>query len=207
MLKTVTRLFDDYADATAAVSDLEALGVAHGDISIVGSNADKAHGAHGIDGHDVHDGVSKGAVTGTLVGGAGGLLAGLGMLAIPGIGPIVAAGWLITTAVGAGVGAAAAGAAGGLIAALKDAGESDEDAHVYSEGVRRGGTLVSAKVPEELVREAEATLERHRSVTAATRGEAYRASGWSAFDDKADAYSPEEIRRERGLHTGVNGQL
>jgi hypothetical protein len=65
------------------------------------------------------------------VGGAVGLLAGLGLLAIPGIGPVVAAGWLVSTAAGA----AAGGATGGLIGALTQAGVSEEDAHVYAEGV------------------------------------------------------------------------
>ena len=203
MSKTITRLFDNYSDATTAVSDLESIGVSHGDISIVGSNADKAHGEHDK-AEDVHDGVSKGAVAGTVLGGAGGLLAGLGMLAIPGLGPVVAAGWLISTAVGAGVGAAAVGAAGGLVGSLRDAGVSEEDAHVYSEGVRRGGTLVSAKVPDDLVREAEGVLEHNKSVTAATRGQAYRDTGWTGFDDKAPAYTPDEVTGERSRYTSSN---
>jgi hypothetical protein len=68
------------------------------------------------------------------------LLAGLGLLAIPGLGPVVAAGWLASTALGA----VAGGAAGGLIGALTAAGVSQEDAHVSAEGIRRGGTLVTA---------------------------------------------------------------
>ena len=78
----------------------------------------------------------------------GGLLAGLGLLAIPGLGPIVAAGWLAATAVGAGIGAAGGAATGSLVGALKNSGHTEEDANVYSEGVRRGGTLVSAKVQD-----------------------------------------------------------
>ena len=72
MSKTITRLYDDYADATAAVSALEALGIPHGDISIVANNA---HGRHGTDAHDGvnEDGdVSRGTSTGALLGGAGG---------------------------------------------------------------------------------------------------------------------------------------
>ena len=70
------------------------------------------------------------------------LLAGLGLLAIPGVGPVVAAGWLVATAAGA----AAGGLTGGIVGALTQAGVSDEDAQVYAEGVRRGGTLVTARV-------------------------------------------------------------
>ena len=72
------------------------------------------------------------------------MLAGLGLLAIPGLGPVVAAGWLASTALGAAVG----GAAGGLIGALTAAGVSKEDADIYAEGIRRGGTLVTARVPD-----------------------------------------------------------
>ena len=55
---------------------------------------------------------------------------------------MVAAGWLVATAAGA----AAGGLTGGIIGALTQAGVSDEDAQVYAEGVRRGGTLVTARV-------------------------------------------------------------
>ncbi|RZM17722.1 MAG: hypothetical protein EOP67_62010, partial [Sphingomonas sp.] len=93
MTKTVTRLFDDYADATAAMHDLERLGVPHDAISIVANNADGAHGDGSTTLGDVddHGDVSRGVSTGAAVGGVGGLLAGLGLLAIPGLGPIVAA--------------------------------------------------------------------------------------------------------------------
>ena len=78
------------------------------------------------------------------VSGTAGLLAGLGLLAIPGLGPVVAAGWLAATAVGAAAGAAT----GGVVGALTEAGVSREDADSYAEGVRRGGTLVSARVAD-----------------------------------------------------------
>ena len=81
----------------------------------------------------------KGAGIGAAVGGVGGLLTGLGLMAIPGVGPVVAAGWLAATAAGAVTGAAVGGAAGGIIGGLTDAGVSEDDAHVYAEGVRRGG--------------------------------------------------------------------
>ena len=130
----------------------------------------------------------------------GGLLAGLGLLAIPGLGPIVAAGWLAATAVGAGIGAAGGAATGSLVGALKHAGHTDEDANVYSEGVRRGGTLVSAKVPDGDVAQAEAVLDRNRSVDAVTRGAAYRQSGWTQFDADAPAYTADEVDRERATY-------
>ena len=204
MTKTVTRLFDDYADATAAVQQLEALGISHDDISLVANNA---HGRHGGEtGADVNDDgdVSRGTTTGALLGGAGGLLAGLGLLAIPGLGPIVAAGWLAATAAGAGIGAAGGAATGGLVGALKESGHTDEDAHVYSEGVRRGGTLVSARVPDDRVTEAQAALDGNRAVDTTTRGTAYRDAGWSGFDHEAPAYSSDQIDRERASYAATD---
>ncbi|HEY2047905.1 MAG TPA: hypothetical protein VGH03_01075 [Caulobacteraceae bacterium] len=207
MSRTITRLFDNFADAERAVAELERMGVPHRDISLIAGNADKSHDHRGPydDGrtpgdHAARD-AGKGAATGGAIGGVGGLLAGLGLLAIPGLGPVVAAGWLASTLVGAGVGAAAGGAAGGLIGALKHAGESDENAQVYAEGVRRGGTLVSAKVDDSQAAKVESALIGFHAVDAATRGAAYRQSGWSRFDDTAPVYTVEQIEVERSRYT------
>src|SRR5205085_5078419 len=129
----------------------------HSDISIVANNADswysdKAPGKRidrdgdGVD--DRAEGAGTGAGIGAGIGGAAGLLAGLGLLAIPGVGPVVAAGWLVATAAGAATGAVVGGAAGGLVGSLTGAGVPENDAHFYAEGVRRGGTLVTARVDD-----------------------------------------------------------
>ena len=200
MTKTITRLFDDHADATAAVTQLEAAGFAHDDISVLANNVDGRHGDHAHDGVNDHGDVTRGVSTGAALGGAGGLLAGLGLLAIPGLGPIVAAGWLAATAAGAGIGAIGGAATGGIVGALKNAGHSDEEANVYSEGVRRGGTLVSVRVPAEQEARAQSILDGHRSVDAATRGAAYRQNGWTGFDAEAADYGTADVERERGLY-------
>jgi len=211
MSKTVTRLFDSHTQAIHAVDDLEAAGVDHDRISIVSNNADNWHAGHAHDGgkrgplgdangdgeNDVADGAGKGATTGGLIGGAGGLLAGLGMLAIPGLGPVVAAGWLVSTAVGAAIGAAAGGATGGLLGALKEAGHTDEEANVYSEGVRRGGTLVSVKAEDEHAAEIERILDGQSGIGAEIRGQQYRESGWTQFDEAATPYTLDEIAAAR----------
>src|SRR6195952_1640130 len=170
MTVTISRLYDNYADAQAAVRGLESAGVPHSDISIVANNSDNWYGTDktvdrdrdGVD--DRAEGAGKGAGIGAGLGGAAGSLAGLGLLAIPGLGPVVAAGWLASAAVGALGGAAIGGAAGGLVGALTHAGIPEEDAHVYAEGVRRGGTLVTAKVEEDLVPTARRILSDDRSV-------------------------------------------
>jgi hypothetical protein len=118
-------------------------------------------------------------------------------MAIPGVGPVVAAGWLAATAAGAVAGAVAGGAAGGLIGAMTSSGVSENDAHVYAEGVRRGGTLVTAKVDDTLAPEAEAILKRSNWVDPAARRVAYNEQGWTRFDDSLDPYSPEQVEQER----------
>jgi hypothetical protein len=196
MTKTLTGLFDQYDDARRAVQDLEASGVPHRDISIVANNARGAHKADAVASEAGED-AGKGAGIGAAVGGVGGLLAGLGLLAIPGLGPVVAAGWLAATAVGAVGGAAIGGAAGGLIGALTHAGVPEEDAHVYAEGVRRGGSLVTAKVEEDLVPTARRILNDDRSVDLTSRRAAYRNEGWNGFDAAAPEYSADEIEAEQ----------
>ena len=216
MTVTISRLYDDYATASRVVSELESAGVPHSDISIVASNADNWYSTNvtgrttpttglaaatrvdrdrdGVD--DRAEGAGTGAGIGAAVGGGAGLLAGLGLMAIPGVGPVVAAGWLVATAVGA----LAGGATGGVIGALTQAGVSDDDAQVYAEGVRRGGTLVSARVPDADRSRLETILNRS-AVNIASRRDVYRQSGWSRFDDKAPPYTSDQIRRERELYT------
>jgi hypothetical protein len=193
-MRTVTGLFDDYADARSAVNELESAGVPSDDISIVSNNG------RDQDTSGTAEGAGTGAGIGAAVGGAGGLLAGLGLLAIPGVGPVVAAGWLAATAAGAAAGAVAGGVTGGLIGALTSSGVSEEDAHLYAEGVRRGGTLVTARVDESRVAEAEAILQRSNWVDPAERRRAYMEEGWTRFDDSLDPYSPEQIEQERNRY-------
>lgn len=201
MTKTITRTFDDYSDAQAAVADLERVGVPHSDISIIASNRNRAHGDHDhVDRSEAMEEAGKGASGGAAVGAAGGLLAGLGVLAIPGLGPVVAAGWLAATLAGAGVGAIVGGAAGGIVGALKNEGVDEDDAHVYAESVRRGGTLVSAKVDDRLASDAEAALDSNRAVRAADRRAVYQQDGWSRFDEAAPDYSEDDIARERARY-------
>jgi hypothetical protein len=116
------------------------------------------------------------------------------------VGPVVAAGWLIATAVGAAAGAVAGGAVGGMIGALTKSGVSEDDANVYAEGVRRGGTLVTARVDDQRVSQTRDILQHSRSVDLAARRNAYRQSGWSRFDEAAPAYTDEQVRRERQLY-------
>jgi len=204
MGKIVTRLYDSFERAEQAVLELERAGIAQGDISLVSHQsgvtgapaavreprdmtASEASGA----------GVAAGATLGGLLGAGGGVLAGLGLIAIPGLGPVVAAGWLAAAALGAAAGGVVGGSAGGIVGALTNAGVSEEEADVYAEGVRRGGTLVSVNVSEEQAASVEAALDRFEHVELGRRREAYRSTGWTHFDEQAPVYSDDEAAAER----------
>jgi hypothetical protein len=199
MTVTISRLYDTYPAAQQAVRGLEAAGVPHSDISIVANNSDNWYrGKKDRDGDGVDDraeAAGTGAGVGAGLGGAAGLLAGLGLLAIPGLGPVVAAGWLAATAVGAAAGAVT----GGLVGALTEAGVSKEDAPLYAEGVRRGGTLVSAKVPEADRGRLDAILSQS-SVNLRDRSAAWRKSGWTGYDPASKPYDADQVRKERALY-------
>jgi hypothetical protein len=199
-MKTVTGLFDTYGDAEAAVSKLQAASIPSNDISIVSNNGD---GSYKTDDSNAAEGAGTGAGIGAGIGGAGGLLAGLGLLAIPGVGPVVAAGWLAATAAGAAAGAVVGGATGGIIGALTDSGVPERDAHFYAEGVRRGGTLVTARVDEARQSRAEAILKGSNWVDPVSRRRTYEEGGWRNFDPALDPYTADQIAEERGRYPRV----
>ncbi|MDR6950719.1 hypothetical protein J2X65_000062 [Ancylobacter sp. 3268] len=202
-MATVSGLFDNYDDALTAVNKLQALGIDRASISIVANNSGDWYGQRVVERDDesnAGEGAASGAGIGAVLGGAGGLLAGLGVMAIPGVGPVVAAGWLAATGLGAVAGAAAGGAVGGLVGAMTSEGVPERDAHLYAEGVRRGGTVVSAKVDDDQVAEAQAILDDEAAVDLTARERVYRDEGWSRFDPDAPAYTTDEVIRERERH-------
>ena len=201
-MRTVAHLYDTYDTAVRVVNELEVAGFSHDDVSIVanqGTTDTYAAANTGTTGvtepvdSATATGAGTGASIGTILGGGAGLLAGIGALAIPGVGPVVAAGWLIATLTGAGAGAAA----GGLLGSLTGAGVSDDHAHVYAEGVRRGSTLVTVRADDSRAAEAESIMNRHTPVDIAQRGADYRAGKWERFDETAGTMTPDELAAER----------
>jgi len=203
MTKTITRVYSDYAAADRAMNGVKAAGLADMNVSIVASNADGWHkpGSSSVDPKhdkdrdgkdDRNEGAAAGGSLGAVAGGAAGAAAGLGALAIPGVGPVVAAGWLVALATGA----VAGGAAGGIVGALVQSGTSKENAELYAEALRRGGAIVTAKVPEEEVARYTAIMD-NAAIDVTQRAAVYRSSGWQGYDPTAPAYTSEEIRRER----------
>jgi hypothetical protein len=198
MTRTVSALYDTYDAARLAVDELEAAGIPHSDISIVANNSENWH--HDDARTNAAGGAGAGAGVGAAVGGVGGLLTGLGIMAIPGVGPVVAAGWLVATAVGAVAGAAVGGATGSLVGSLTKEGVPEDDANLYAEGVRRGGTLVTARVDDPMETRARSILQSRKYVDLNARGKIYRDEGWSTFDAAAPAYTAEEVARERARY-------
>jgi uncharacterized protein (TIGR02271 family) len=154
MKKAVVGLFPTRTEAEGVVQDLVREGIPRDDISLV-SRDEMERGETG----GTQEGMG-GIGTGAALGGLGGLLVGLAALAIPGIGPIVAAGPIATALGGAAIGAAA----GGLIGALTDMGVPEEEARSYEEGVRRGGTLVTAHAEDAMADRARTIMERHHAM-------------------------------------------
>jgi hypothetical protein len=198
--RTITSLYDNYEDAAQTVRELEAANVPPVNISMMASNADNRYAPTDPANTESASGAGTGATIGTVIGGGAGLLAGLGMLAIPGVGPVVAAGWLASTLVGAVAGAGVGAASGGIIGAMMEGGVSKEHAHVYAEGIRRGGTVVTARVGETGAAIVDGIMRRHHPVNADARGMVYRRSGWKEFDEKAAVIGAEELERERALY-------
>jgi len=103
-----------------------------------------------------------------------GFFAGLVLLAIPGVGPIIAGGAIATVLTGIGIGAAS----GGLIGAFANMGISHDEAHLYEEAVRRGKVFVAAQVSEEMEPEAIRVMSEHGGRDIQDEAETWRATGW-----------------------------
>lgn len=115
------------------------------------------------------EGATTGAVAGGIAGGTLGLLAGLGALAIPGIGPLLAAGPLVAALAGVGAG----GAVGGLIGALTGLGIPEFEAKRYEGMIRSGGILLSIHCDNsDWIDRAKALLERTGGQNVSSKSEA-----------------------------------
>jgi hypothetical protein len=142
--RIVSAVFDSREEAERAISELRSAGVNESALSIIGR-----HGEEHGDGDD--DGANKsGGLKGALAGaGIGGLL-GVAALAIPGVGPLAAAGAIAASAVpeAAAIGAAVGATAGGLSGLLTKHGVSDDDASYYEEHINQGGIFVSVNTED-----------------------------------------------------------
>jgi hypothetical protein len=161
-MRTVSALFDTYDQVLAALDGFADAGIPSSDITVISRGRD----------------AGTKAMEGAGVGAALGLLAGLAAFALPGFGPVMGVGWLVPVLVGA---VAAGGVAGGIIGSLTGAGIDEDDAHVYAEGVRRGGTLVIVRVDDNEAGTAKAVLVQSGAIDTNVRRSEYAAGGWDGF--------------------------
>lgn len=132
-------------------------------VSLIARDVDAVEGTEDINqGNEAKEGAAAGATTGTVLGGIGGFLVGVGLLAVPGVGPILAAGAeinaLAATLAGAGIGAAS----GGIIGALVGMGIPEDRAKEYSDRVKAGDYLLMISGTEQDLRRVESILHnRH----------------------------------------------
>jgi hypothetical protein len=133
--KNVVGVFDTEQEAIAAIDELLKRGYSKNEISVIGKHVDHVTGETGA---AVEESAATGAIAGGALGGVTGLLAGAGALAIPGIGPLIAAGPIAASIVGAVTGAGL----GGLTGALVGMGIPDEEAEFYENSIKEGKILV-----------------------------------------------------------------
>lgn len=137
-----TAVFGIYATpgtAEAAVDHLLAKGFSNSAISVLLPDDASTRAFAHEKSTKAPEGATTGVTAGGVVGGTLGLLAGIGALAIPGVGPLIAAGPIMATLAGVGVG----GAVGGLVGALVGMGIPEYEAKRYEGAVKGGGTLLS----------------------------------------------------------------
>jgi len=142
MSKSIVGIATTYEQADRLVSRLQNQeGIAASEISVLAPDTAGTHDFGHVKSTKAPEGTTTGVVTGGLVGGALGLLTGIGALAIPGVGPFIAAGPLMAALSGGAIGATA----GGLIGALVGLGIPEYEAKTYAEKLQQGNYLISAR--------------------------------------------------------------
>jgi hypothetical protein len=155
---SVFGLFDNRIQLEAAIDGLRTEGFRESDMSAllpdVQSTSELAHEKH----TKAPEGAAAGAATGGVLGGTLGLLVGIGALAIPGLGPFIAAGPIMATLAGAGVG----GAVGTLTGALIGLGIPEYEAKRYESFLNKGGALLAVHADDnDWAKRAKTALERY----------------------------------------------
>ena len=171
--RTVAGLFLDRASAEQAIDELKVAGFTGDQIGVALRDRTAQGELIAEMGTQAAEGAATGAVGGGLLGGLTGFLIGIGALALPGIGPVVAGGVLAsafgvaggTTLAGVGIGAAA----GGLVGALVSVGIPEPEARHFETGLRAGAVLVTVDAGARVL-EAMAILDRHGADTGPTTG-------------------------------------
>ena len=188
-------IFASRAAAETAVDRLSAAGFSHDDVSVLMSDQASSNEFAAEKNTKAPEGTATGVTVGGITGGTLGLLAGLGALAIPGVGPLIAAGPIMGALAGLGVG----GTVGGLIGALIGLGIPEYEAKRYEGRVKEGGILVSAHC------DSSDEVSRAKDLLRDSGGEDVSSSGertLSTHMDRTDAALDRNASRESYDHPG-----
>lgn len=162
MNKKIVGVFHTEHEASRAIEDLKAHGFLTEDISVIARNKRDMEAINDETGTKAPEGMASGAATGGILGGVTGLLAGIGALAIPGIGPIIAAGPIAATLTGVAVGAGTGGLVGGLIGL----GIPEDEAASYDNYVDEGRILVMVDADISREKDVYTVFRNHNSANA-----------------------------------------
>ena len=140
----ISAVFDSHSEAEAAARDLRQAGVPDSALSVIARRQEESGDYGDANTHEAKE-KGEGALKGALGGAGVGALLGIAALAIPGVGPLVAAGAIAGSAIpgAAAIGAGAGAIAGGLSGMLTEHGVSDDDAKYYEERIHSGGIFLS----------------------------------------------------------------
>ena len=188
-------IFPSRSDAEMAVSELTAAGFSNQDVSVLMADKGGTREFATEKNTKAPEGTTTGAGVGGTVGGTIGLLAGIGAIAIPGVGPLIAAGPIMATLAGVGIG----GAVGGVVGALVGMGIPEYEAKRYEGRVKDGGILVSVHCDSsEEVSRAKDILKRLGGEDVASSGEKSVSKHTAGRDevDTVNAYRAGEPRYE-----------
>lgn len=155
-MSTVIGVFDDQNQAEKAVNEIRNAGITDDKISIV-AKEDQVQGAGDRGNNDDNDNMmnqnlTNGTTTGGTLGGLAGILGGVGAMAIPGVGPILAAGPIAAGLTGV--------VTGGLAGGLVDLGIPEERGQYYEEEVKKGGILATVEADQDKVNDVASYLRR-----------------------------------------------
>ena len=176
-----------------AVDTLIAAGIPSSDISVLLPDSRSTHDLAHEKATKAPEGAASGGTAGGVIGGTLGVLAGIGALAIPGIGPLVAAGPIVAGLAGLGVG----GAVGGLVGALVGMGIPEYEAKRYEGRVQKGGSLLSVHC------EASGEVSRAKDLLKGTGAEDVASTGESHSPTPGTRARPQETTPGRSGHTSA----
>lgn len=186
-------IFPSRSAAETAVDKLTAAGFSNQDVSVLMSDKSGSQDFAAEKNTKAPEGTATGVGVGGTVGGTLGLLAGLGALAIPGVGPLIAAGPIMGALAGLGIG----GAVGGLVGALVGMGIPEYEAKRYEGRVNDGGILVSVHC------ESSEEVSRAKDLLKVAGGDDIASSGEKSVSTHTMGTDTDRIGSDRLSSTGV----